>query len=86
MSVLVASLLVAAMTVPTAPSAHAATVFDDFDGPAGAAPDSDKWGVVEGTDCQHARAEGGVEPGAVPVWRARFHHEAGDLQGRAPCR
>ena len=49
MSVLVASLLIAAMTVPTAPSAQAATVFDDFDGPAGAAPDSDKWGVVEGT-------------------------------------
>ena len=48
MAVLVASLVVAAITLPTAPSARAATVFDDFEGPAGAAPDSDKWSVVEG--------------------------------------
>jgi beta-glucanase (GH16 family) len=44
-----AGLLVAAMTLPMAPAARAATVFDDFDGPAGASPDSDKWDVVEGT-------------------------------------
>ena len=44
-----AGLLVAAMTLPMAPVARATTVFDDFDGPAGASPDSDKWDVVEGT-------------------------------------
>ena len=44
-----AGLLVAAMTLPMAPVARATTVFDDFDGPAGASPDSDKWAVVEGT-------------------------------------
>jgi hypothetical protein len=44
-----AGLLVAAMTLPMAPIARAATVFDDFDGQAGASPDSDKWAVVEGT-------------------------------------
>ena len=50
MGVLVAGLVVAAMTLPTAPSAaRAATVFDDFSGSAGASPDSDKWAVVEGT-------------------------------------
>ena len=49
MGVLVASLVVAAMPLTTAPVARATTVFDDFDGPAGASPDSDKWAVVEGT-------------------------------------
>jgi beta-glucanase (GH16 family) len=44
-----AGLLVAAMSLPTAPVARATTVFDDFDGPAGAPPDADKWDVVEGT-------------------------------------
>ena len=50
MGVLVASLLIAAMTLPTpAPAARAATVFDDFNGPAGASPSPGKWSVVEGT-------------------------------------
>lgn len=46
---LATGLLVAAMILPVAPVARAATLFDDFDGPAGASPDSDKWAVVEGT-------------------------------------
>lgn len=44
----VAGLLVVAMAVASAPLAHADTVFDDFDGPASAPPDPDKWTVVEG--------------------------------------
>lgn len=47
--VLVASLVVAMMTLSISPPARAATVVDDFDGPVGAAPDSDKWSVIEGT-------------------------------------
>ena len=62
MGVLVASLLIAAMTLPTpAPAARAATVFDDFNGPAGASPSPGKWSVVEGTGWDARR--GGIQPG-----------------------
>lgn len=43
-----AALLVTATTLPVAPPALAATVFDDFDGPAGTSPDPAKWSAVEG--------------------------------------
>lgn len=49
MGVLFASLVIAALPLPTASTARAATVFDDFDGSAGSSPDPDKWSAVEGT-------------------------------------
>jgi len=50
MGVLVVSLVVAALTMPATPPARAAaTVFDDFNGSAGAQPDAGKWSVVDGT-------------------------------------
>lgn len=57
----VAGLLVAAVTASTAPLAQADAAFDDFEGPAGAAPDPALWTVVVGSGW-----DAGVEEYAAP--------------------
>lgn len=63
-----AGLLVAttpfSVSLTIGPAAHASTVFDDFTGPAGAAPDPTKWAVVEGTGWD-AGAQDYISEGAV---------------------
>ncbi len=57
----VAGLLVTAMTASSAPLAHADTMVDDFEGPAGTPPNPALWTVVEGSGW-----DAGVEEYAAP--------------------